>query len=159
MSGWQNLSKNERIDVLNKANRFFREPQTPKQPTKETPVVIMWTVYKDYHTKEYVPKGMIGRINRKDPKDKSRISFVPCNMRASNDYGGRTHIAYLINVFMHPYIKAYLEASDIEDGYALSSMLQWLFRSAIRNGKPIEVFIPSKRMRDLLQDWLNGVIE
>ena len=34
-------------------------------------------------------------------------------------------------------------------------MLQWLWRSALRDGKHIILYIPSKRMRDLLKAWLN----
>lgn len=45
-----------------------------------------------------------------------------------------------------------------EDGYALSEMLQFIWRSAIRNGEPIEIYIPSKRMRELLIKYLNNEI-
>ena len=40
------------------------------------------------------------------------------------------------------------------DKYALSEMLQWIWRSKIRNGGEIWIYIPSKRMRKLLQEWL-----
>ena len=42
-----------------------------------------------------------------------------------------------------------------QDGYALSEMLQWIWRSAIRDGKEINLYIPSKRMRTLLTDWID----
>jgi hypothetical protein len=35
-------------------------------------------------------------------------------------------------------------------------MLQWLWRSRVRNGEPVTVFIPSARMRGLLQRWLDA---
>ena len=38
---------------------------------------------------------------------------------------------------------------------ALSEMLQWVWRSAIRDDKPINLYIPSRRMRELLIDWIN----
>lgn len=41
-----------------------------------------------------------------------------------------------------------------EDEYALSEMVQLIFRSAIREGNPITVYIPSKKMRELLEDWI-----
>ena len=44
-----------------------------------------------------------------------------------------------------------------EDMYALSTMIQWIWRSAIRDGKDINIYIPSKRMRTLLVDWINTV--
>ena len=38
----------------------------------------------------------------------------------------------------------------------IGEMVQWIYRSQIRNGKPITVYVPSRRMRELLIDWLNG---
>ena len=32
-------------------------------------------------------------------------------------------------------------------------MLQWIFRSAIRNDKAINIYVPNIRMRKLLFDW------
>ena len=43
---------------------------------------------------------------------------------------------------------------EFEDKFALSELVQFVYRSAIRNGKPIDVYIPSKRMRDLFLEWL-----
>lgn len=86
--------------------------------------------------------------------------FIPFNTKATNDYRHKESVAYLCNVFMHPYLKGYLESQGTrvdEDGYALSELLQWLWRSQIRDGKPIKVYIPSKRMRTLLRNWLDGV--
>ena len=55
-------------------------------------------------------------------------------------------------------IKQYLErngATINEDMYALSELVQWTFRSRIREGEPINLYIPSERMRDILINWLN----
>ena len=41
-----------------------------------------------------------------------------------------------------------------EDAYALSEMLQFIWRSAIRDGKEIWVYLPSVRMRSLLEEWI-----
>ncbi|MEA1973836.1 MAG: hypothetical protein U9N34_11170, partial [Candidatus Cloacimonadota bacterium] len=41
-----------------------------------------------------------------------------------------------------------------QDDYALSEMLQWIFRSGVRNGEVITIYIPSRRMRNLLEEWL-----
>lgn len=40
--------------------------------------------------------------------------------------------------------------------YALSEMLQWIWRSRIRNGEEINIYVASKRMRGLLIRWMNG---
>lgn len=86
-------------------------------------------------------------------------SFVPCNARATNEFGDRHNCAYILNRYMNQPIKAYFIDNNItvdEDLYSLSELLQWLWRSAIRNGEEINLYIPSSRMRGLLTDWLNN---
>ena len=43
------------------------------------------------------------------------------------------------------------------DKFALSEMLQWIWRSAIRDGRAINVYIPSHRMRELFLGWIDEV--
>ena len=43
--------------------------------------------------------------------------------------------------------------------YALSEMVQFIWRSRIREGKEIVLYIPSKRMRELLKEWLEDKYE
>lgn len=83
--------------------------------------------------------------------------FLSCNMRATNEYGDRNCVAYLMNRYMNPCVKNFFLQHGVsidEDGYALSEMLQFIWRSAIRNGKEIWVYIPSIRMRTLLKQWI-----
>lgn len=78
------------------------------------------------------------------------------NIRGSNDYRHKSNCAYLYNVFLSPHIKSYFRQLGVtidEDTYALNSLLQWLFRSRLRDGKSINLYIPSKRMRELLMKW------
>ena len=85
--------------------------------------------------------------------------FIPCNAKATNEHRHKKSLAYLCNVFYNPYIKGYFEDRGIvvdEEAYALSEMIQWIWRSQIRDGKPITVFAPSDRMRGLLVEWLYG---
>ena len=66
-------------------------------------------------------------------------------------------MAYLPNTFMNPIIAHFLREYDLEvneETYALSQMIQWLWRGCIRNGEPMHVFVPSRRMRRLLMEWL-----
>jgi len=106
----------------------------------------MWTVFKDYQS---LIKGK-GYSSR----------FVSCNIRATNEYRDCTRLAYCINVFFNPNVKNYFFSHGIdvdEDTYALSEMIQWIWRSAIRDGKEIWIYVPSKRMRDLLTEWIGNV--
>ena len=82
-------------------------------------------------------------------------------MRASNEYRERTAVAYLVNKYFNPFIKNFFTSNGIkvdEDGYAISEMLQFLWRSGIRDGKRITVYIPSSRMRNLLINWIEEQI-
>lgn len=104
---------------------------------------IVWTTFKDY--KNY----MSGKGYTK--------GFVTHNMRAINEYRDRHNVAYLINKFYNPVIINFFKSYNIktnEDAYSLSEMLQFIWRSAIRQGEPINIYIPSKRMRKLLEDWM-----
>ena len=85
---------------------------------------------------------------------RSNIAF---NAKATNSYRHKQVLAYCVNIFMVPIEKNYLINSGVdvkEDKYALSVMLQWIWRSAIRDGQEIWIYIPSKRMRNLLKDWI-----
>lgn len=104
---------------------------------------IMWTTFKD-------AKGnMKGKGYTK--------GFIPHNMKATNEYALKTTLVYALNRYMRVPVKQYLEAQGIdvnEDLWALNELLQWVFRSAIRNDEPIKIYIPSRRMRELLLEWI-----
>lgn len=83
--------------------------------------------------------------------------FVACNARGTNEYRDRRALAYLLNYFIHPDIRQFINHYNIdfnEDLFSLSALLQWIWRSQIRDGKPIQIYIPSERMRGLLQHWI-----
>lgn len=96
------------------------------------------------------------------PKLKGRgyaRGFVPVNCKATNSHIERQSLAYLANVFPHPIELGYFQDHGIQvdpDAYALNEMLQWIWRSQIRRGDPITVFIPSDRMRRHFLNWLSN---
>lgn len=82
------------------------------------------------------------------------------NLKSTNDFRDRDVLAYAVNVFMHTVEKTYLQSMGVEvleDRYALSVMVQWIWRSAIRDGKEIWIYVPSRRMRELLINWIAEV--
>lgn len=106
----------------------------------------MWTCYKEQKDR-LLPQGYTR-------------SFVPCSCRATNEYRDRKNLAYCVNIFFNPFLKKYFQEHGCqvdEDRYALSEMIQWIWRSAIRDGKPINIYVPSQRMRHLLENWLQEV--
>jgi hypothetical protein len=87
--------------------------------------------------------------------------FIPWTTRATNDYQDTHNLAFVYNLYMKPFEKQFFEDAGVkvnEDLLALSDLLQWLWRSAIRkpDAEPINIYIPSLRMRTLLYQWLNN---
>lgn len=83
--------------------------------------------------------------------------FVELNARATNKYKHKKNLAYVYNRYLNPIEAGFFKKYGIEvneDLYALSELLQWTFRSAIREGEEINIYLPSERMRKLLKDYL-----
>jgi hypothetical protein len=92
-------------------------------------------------------------------KNLSAKSWLACNARATNNYADKTVLAYLINRYVDPFYDAFFEHKNItidQDEFALSEMIQWIWRSAVRNNQNITIYIPSIRMRKLLKSYLES---
>ena len=124
--------------LKNNLENFFRHKRNSKSGEN------LWTTFADFQ-KILSGKGY-GR------------AFVPVNMRASNQYRERTSIAYPVNRYINTGVKNFFIKHGVEtdeDGFATSEMLQFIWRSAIRDGKEIWIYIPSIRMRTLLKNWID----
>lgn len=131
---------NRKINLLkrNLYNYFYNIANTPS-------CLNLWTTFKEIQSK------LKGKGYAK--------AFIPSNSRATNAYRGCVSLAYILNKYMKGDVKIFFTNRNIkvdEDGYAVSELLQWIFRSAVRDGKEIKLYIPSRRMRELLQAWLNN---
>ncbi|MEL4456698.1 hypothetical protein [Lutimonas vermicola] len=85
--------------------------------------------------------------------------FIAINARATNSHAHKKSMAYLGNRFLNPELKNFFisNGSPIdEDQWALSEMIQWIWRGCIRNNEPMNLYIPSYRMRYLLYTWLKA---
>lgn len=147
--------------LKNQLNNFFRNKYNAKAQD------IMWTCPKDFSQylkgSGYIKLRALTKEENKLPKrDVERLiarlsCFVPCNARATNDFRDRSVLAYCLNLYSNPYIEKFFAKKGIlfnKDAFALSGLIQWVWRSCIRDGKPIKLYIPSLRMRTLLGDWL-----
>lgn len=88
--------------------------------------------------------------------------FAMFNLRASNNFRAREYLVYACNIYMNVDEKKFYAVHGIEvdeDRYALSVMVQWIWRSAIRDGKKIYLYLPSSRMRRILNDWMDSLAE
>lgn len=87
--------------------------------------------------------------------------FVPHSCRATNEYSHKKNLAYVFNKFVDAKIEQFFSKNNFnidEELYATSELVQWIWRSAIRNNQPINLYIPSSRMRELLRKWLDDEI-
>ncbi len=149
----QNRKKLDGLDILRKnMENYFQK--ICKGKSNEN----MWTTFKEFKNK-CSGKGFKGRdMKDKDGREKNTC-FIPCGTRATNEYRHKKNLAYCINVFNNPiYIKFFTSKGVTvdEDTYALSELIQWIFRSQLRDNKPINLYIPSERMRNLFINWLNN---
>lgn len=136
---WYSRNKNNTsIKVLkNNIINFFRNIRNDNSSDN------IWTTFKDYQS---LLKG----------KGYTK-GYLPLNSRATNEYRDRTSVVYPVNRYLNPFVKNFFSINGIdvdENGFALSEMLQFIWRSAIRDGKEIWVYIPSVRMRNLLKQWI-----
>lgn len=100
-----------------------------------------------------------GEMNKVKGKGYTK-AFVTFNVKATNQYKNRDCLVYVSNLFMNVNEKKFYNLHGItvdENMYALSIMVQWIWRSAIREGGTVNLYIPSRRMRTLLIDWMENI--
>lgn len=158
-SSWHQSRKNkEYINILkrNAMNYIQNYRRVPKD-------TVMWTTFKFAANKYENPRMKVNcrwseRISCNECTRLCGVNFVSCNARATNRYADRTTLIYLCNIFPVPPVVQYLSqgttAKFDADLYALAQLMQWIWRSAIRRGEEVSLYLPSARMRKLLLDWL-----
>lgn len=141
-----------------KLNTFY-------QSYAKTTEILLWTTYKKYKCNMYGDRSRFkDKVGEDDP---SKTTFLTLTARATNMFKDKWALAYLANRYLNPNIYKFFFSPDPsksdrkiridKDVFALSEMLQWIWRSRIRDNKEIVVYIPSKRMRNLLKGWIEDV--
>ena len=88
--------------------------------------------------------------------------FIPFNTIATNDYIDTYNLVYAVNIFPDVSITTFLQNRGVKvdaDLYATHIMLQWIWRSRIRQGESINIYLPCERMRTLLKTWIRKISE
>lgn len=145
-SSWFDKASPEQMKQLNKNLLTYFANQLKTENKK-----LFWTTRKDNASSL---KNKKCTFNKKD--DRSKDNFVSLFMRATNDYAECTATAYVYNRFMNPMEKKFFKSKGAivnENVLAMSDLIQFLFRGCIRNGEPMNCYIPAERMRNLLKDW------
>lgn len=144
---------NAKKPTLDKYKGIMR---TAVNSTKSKNSDVFWTTYKDYRSK-LEGKGYTKGVSPEMP------CFLPLNTRAINDYKDYSLCMYAARLNKHPVEKRYLSEYGVsvdEDMFALSEMIQFIWRGCIRQYKPMSVLILNKRLRKDLEDWIEeGVSE
>ena len=137
-------SSKDKLDELRSNIRWFMrdDKNVPKHHSSER----MWTCFHEGYN-HLVDKGFTN-------------ADVTFNKRATNKYRDRKVLAYCANIFAIPGLLKYCQAYGLtynEEEYALSTLVQWIWRSAIRDGEEIWLYLPSSRMRRFLDHWLDDI--
>lgn len=154
------VSKQLRDDL----RHLFRREVNAKAGTYD----ILWTCPELYKDKVkgagYTCVRQLTSEERKLPEsereevEKALSCFLPLNSRATNDYSNRWALAYCYNMNYNPIVERFFRDRNVrinKDLFSVSCLIQWMFRSRIRNGEEIVIYLPSPRMRGLLQKWLD----
>jgi hypothetical protein len=85
------------------------------------------------------------------------VNWVANTTRGTNDYADCSVAIYLHNQFMNQALLRWLHIKDkraFEDAYALTELIQWLYRTRIRRNQPVTLYMPAPRMREILKAFI-----
>ena len=83
--------------------------------------------------------SLAGKLGIPDTVDKWKSARIQCNARASNDCAHERVMVHACNRHAQVVVTRFLDAYGVEyskDRYALNELIQWVWRSAVRNGAP-----------------------
>lgn len=120
--------------------------------------LFLFTAPKTQACLEQIKKDDIKRhiLHKNLPKD---LDWIYCGTKATNIWAHKSVAVHAYNRYVNTAIKAYLQdygTPPDDDKFALSEMVQWIYRTQIRDDKPISLCIMSARMKKLLCNWLDG---
>lgn len=105
--------------------------------------------------------GPICKVGRKTTGLFSLCRWSANVTRGTNAFSECDTVIYFYDKNLHPGVANTLGVSaqgDFNELYAVSEMVQFIYRSCLRKGEPVTIYMPSARMRGLLQAWLDGDI-
>lgn len=152
-SSWLKSSKNKELLKKLKNNTVNYFKNIVKTKSKDNMWSTIMSETNDDNSSAKVKTLLAG--------DSYSKGFVACNCRATNSYSHKVSCAYLLNRFLNPLDKGFFEDKNIrvnEELWALSELIQWVWRSRIRTNQSINLYLPSERMRELLISYLNNEI-
>jgi len=95
-------------------------------------------------------------VQRKLSAKGCQKGFLPLNALIDEDKR-RNNLCFAANCFINPFVKRLYAENNIEikdEEYSLCILLNWI-TNVVDINKPINIYIPSKRMREILVKWLD----
>jgi hypothetical protein len=178
ISHWKKIEKR---NLLHKTCRSI--DNLVKEEFKADKDNIFWTCPKDYKSKiEAAAPKLRGKITLQQPleladvnedfieddelaekdeeKGTTHSSWLPCNIKARNDFGHITNCLYAFSLNPSPSLVNLLTGSSgigankIKATFKLNNLLQFIYRGSIRQNKPMNLCIIPADTRALLDDFL-----
>ena len=148
-----NFFKKNRISISNKA-KILTSIRNWLQKNNIKNDRVLFTTYKDFKHVG-IKNGISGFGIRSYAK-----TWIYPKCRATNEYADKDVVIYCANIFPNSGVEKYLHHSSnfniSRKKYALSNALQFIYRSAIRKDKKIQIIIPSVAVKNLIIDWIDG---
>lgn len=112
--------------------------------------------FADNRQNKIKPKGFVDSA-LKARNTPEKVCWLASSTRATNAYKHKSCVIHAYDRYPNSSVESYLQDYGYpinRDVFALSEMLQWIWRSRIRDDKPINLAILSPRMKKLFLDWL-----
>lgn len=145
---WNNSVTDEDIESLGKVcNSIMNLTKSNSEDTMITlPKANTELADRGYRKKVFTAKRL-----------KMEKAYVVSTARATNDFMHKRTCIHMYNLYPNQAVRVYLQDRGFfcdPDTHALNTFIQWLFRSQIRDDKPIDVAILSARMSSIFKEWL-----
>lgn len=80
------------------------------------------------------------------------------DIRQTEDYSDRHYLAFTFYPYMpinERRLRQKLGWEVDDDAYALDTLIQWLWRTAVRKKEWVHLYLPNRQLRDQLYEWFN----
>lgn len=89
----------------------------------------------------------------------SKATWVSNTCRATNEYSAKRAVLYMSNKSPSPMLTKHLSSVDVNmnrTDYALSELLQFVWRGCIRNGETMHLYIMNQELEKAFSNWLDN---
>ena len=115
---------------------------------------VIYTMPKDAHSPEVDGRRNRRRVYSQWIKDST---FLHARARATNLYSDRDTAVHAYNRYANLQLVSYVSGYGGEvnhNDFAIAELVQWLWRTSIRNMEPVTFYFLSNRMERLFRKWL-----